>query len=87
MSPSEDCGDGTVVGSETRDDAGTTPGDGCDASCQTETGWLCTGEPSVCAEHILPTLSPWSQLALVGGLLGAGAGGLEGAGEPYATLK
>jgi cysteine-rich repeat protein len=42
------CGDGFVDGTEQCDDGGTTPGDGCDASCQVESGWVCLGEPSVC---------------------------------------
>jgi cysteine-rich repeat protein len=67
-------GNGIREGTEACDDGDTEPGDGCDASCQVETGWICTGEPSVCTEHILPTLSPWSQLALMAGLLGAGLG-------------
>jgi cysteine-rich repeat protein/probable HAF family extracellular repeat protein len=65
------CGNGIVGGSEECDDGDITPGDGCDASCQIETGWICEGEPSVCTTQ-LPTLSPWSQLALMAGLLGAG---------------
>ena len=44
------CGDGTVSGSETCDDLGTTPGDGCDAVCQIESGWNCSGTPSLCSE-------------------------------------
>ncbi len=43
------CGDGFVEGTETCDDDGTTPDDGCDASCQIETGWICVGEPSLCS--------------------------------------
>ena len=68
------CGNELVEGTEACDDGGTTPGDGCGASCRIETGWICTGEPSVCTEHSTPTLSPWSQLALMAGLLGAGLG-------------
>ncbi len=30
-----------------QDDGGTAPGDGCDASCQIESAWICLGEPSV----------------------------------------
>jgi cysteine-rich repeat protein len=69
------CGNGTIGGDEQCDDGSTTPDDGCDASCQIETGWICTGEPSICTEHILPTLSPWSQLALMAGLDWACGGG------------
>ena len=46
----EVCGDGVVTSSETCDDGGTTPGDGCDAVCQIETGWMCSGTPSMCGE-------------------------------------
>ncbi len=43
------CGDGLIEGlSETCDDGGTTPGDGCDASCKVEANWACEGAPSVC---------------------------------------
>ena len=42
-----DCGDGEIDGSENCDDmSAATPG--CDASCQVEPGYACTGEPSVC---------------------------------------
>ncbi|MBK9035747.1 MAG: tandem-95 repeat protein [Myxococcales bacterium] len=44
------CNDGLVEGAETCDDAGNTDGDGCSATCQTETGWSCAGAPSVCTE-------------------------------------
>jgi cysteine-rich repeat protein len=67
----EACGDNFIEGAEQCDDANTTPGDGCDEICQIETGWNCADEPSICAKQ-LPTLSPWSQLALMAGLLGAG---------------
>ena len=46
------CGDGTInaTSGETCDDGAIGPGDGCDASCRTEAGYLCTGQPSVCEE-------------------------------------
>ena len=44
------CGDSLILEDETCDDGNRTPGDGCDSSCQTETGYDCTGEPSVCEE-------------------------------------
>ncbi len=46
----EVCGDGIVTASETCDDSGTTPGDGCDGVCQIESGWSCSGVPSLCSE-------------------------------------
>jgi cysteine-rich repeat protein len=42
------CGDGVIAGSETCDDRNTTPGDGCDAHCQLETGWTCPQAGSPC---------------------------------------
>jgi cysteine-rich repeat protein len=62
------CGDGVIEGIETCDDGGTASGDGCHASCQIESDWRCAGEPSACTK-MLPALSPWSQVALVAGLL------------------
>ncbi len=44
------CGDGVIEGTEQCDDGGTVPGDGCDANCEIEPGWICVGEPSVCSE-------------------------------------
>ncbi len=44
------CGDGTILDGETCDDGNRAAGDGCDATCQTETGYDCTGEPSSCTE-------------------------------------
>jgi len=35
------CGDAVLGHDEQCDDGNTTPGDGCDASCQLEPGWLC----------------------------------------------
>jgi MSHA biogenesis protein MshQ len=43
-----ECGDGLIVDIETCDDGNTFSGDGCGPTCQTEVGWQCTGEPSVC---------------------------------------
>ncbi len=37
------CGNGMADMGETCDDANTTPGDGCDGSCQVECGFTCTG--------------------------------------------
>ena len=44
------CGDGTIADDEVCDDADTEAGDGCDATCQIEAGFTCTGEPSVCTQ-------------------------------------
>ncbi|MFC1733032.1 DUF4215 domain-containing protein, partial [candidate division KSB1 bacterium] len=42
------CGDGVIEGSETCDDGNASGGDGCSATCATESGWNCTGTPSSC---------------------------------------
>ena len=44
------CGNGAIEDAEECDDSNTTPSDGCDESCQIETGWSCSEEPSVCSE-------------------------------------
>ncbi len=47
------CGDGMIGSTEGCDDGGADPGDGCDADCKPESGWVCTNEPggpSVCAQ-------------------------------------
>ena len=43
--PADVCGDNAVTGAEQCDDGNTVDGDGCSASCQTETG---TGDTEVC---------------------------------------
>lgn len=42
------CGDGIVAGVEMCDDGNTTVGDGCSNTCETESGWDCSGGSSVC---------------------------------------
>ncbi|MCC6723915.1 MAG: DUF4215 domain-containing protein [Saprospiraceae bacterium] len=42
------CGNGVVEGYETCDDGNNDYSDGCAGNCNVETGWNCTGEPSVC---------------------------------------
>ena len=42
------CGDGSIDGGEECDDGNHSSGDGCSATCMSEAGWTCTGEPSVC---------------------------------------
>jgi len=44
------CGNGQLEGNEGCDDGGNTDGDGCDANCNLEPGYACTGSPSVCSE-------------------------------------
>ncbi|APR75570.1 Multiple EGF-like-domain protein 3 precursor [Minicystis rosea] len=43
------CGDGKVDATETCDDGNATEGDGCSKGCVIESGFTCSGEPSVCA--------------------------------------
>ncbi len=42
------CGDGEVIGEEC-DDGNTTGDDGCASDCTVESGYSCTGSPSVCS--------------------------------------
>ena len=42
------CADGLVTGSEGCDDSNITAGDGCSSACAVESGWQCSGAPSVC---------------------------------------
>ena len=52
------CGDGAIQAGqgEECDDSGTAAGDGCSPSCKTESGYVCSGSPSVCT----PAPSPGS---------------------------
>jgi len=42
------CGDGIVSGMEACDDGNLNVGDGCNATCNVEMGYACSGMPSVC---------------------------------------
>ncbi len=42
------CGDSVVAPSEECDDGNTLDGDGCEATCMVQPGWVCAGAPSVC---------------------------------------
>jgi len=42
------CGDGLIAGTEQCDDRNRLSNDGCSSTCQIETLWACTGQPSVC---------------------------------------
>jgi len=45
------CGDGTRdTETEACDDGNTANGDGCSSTCSVESGYTCTGEPSVCTQ-------------------------------------
>jgi len=45
------CGDGSIDGIESCDDANTADGDGCDSSCTVEPGFQCSGIPSQCEQQ------------------------------------
>ncbi len=49
-SPSPACGNGLLETGETCDQGNTVAGDGCSSSCQTESGWVCTNQPSLCVQ-------------------------------------
>ena len=51
------CGNGVKEGAEQCDDKNTAGGDGCSLSCQVESGYKCTGEPSVCQKEVAPVSS------------------------------
>ncbi len=46
-----DCGDADLDGVESCDDGNELASDGCDDTCQSESGWSCGGEPSVCTPN------------------------------------
>lgn len=48
------CGGGTLDSNEECDDGDATGGDGCDAECQVEPCFTCTGSPSVCTALLCP---------------------------------
>ncbi len=49
IAPPNVCGNGVVEGAEQCDDVNLADGDGCSSACTIEPGFVCTGEPSVCA--------------------------------------
>ena len=51
---SQTCADGFVTGAESCDDGNTVSGDGCTASCNLETGWICEGGDSTQADTCSP---------------------------------
>ena len=53
----EECGNGVIEAGELCDDGTGDPnsmvdGDGCSVTCTIESGWVCTGQPSVCHEVV-----------------------------------
>lgn len=53
-------------------DPGTTPGDGCDAICELEPSWSCSGSPSVCEALPIPAMSVGELVGLATALLAGG---------------
>jgi cysteine-rich repeat protein len=47
-SPPAQCGDGVLSGAETCDDGNVAAGDGCSATCMTESGWSCPAPGQTC---------------------------------------
>jgi len=56
------CGDGDLSTGETCDDGDMDDGDGCSSACTIESGWTCTGEPSVCVKPTLLALDAGGDL-------------------------
>jgi cysteine-rich repeat protein len=58
------CGNGIIEPPQACDDANTTAGDGCSATCTIEAGYTCTGQPSVCTN--LPAASCANPIVVTG---------------------
>ena len=52
------CGNQLVESGEACDDGNRTSGDGCSSDCLLESGWSCTGQPSVCTPIRLCSSTP-----------------------------
>ena len=50
------CPNGLLDAGEGCDDGNATGGDGCDTTCQVESGFTCSGEPSVCEPIVTPVV-------------------------------
>ncbi|MBI4849047.1 MAG: PASTA domain-containing protein [Nitrospirae bacterium] len=57
-SPSSICGNGFVETAEDCDDGNISSNDGCSTICTVETGYTCTGSPSVCSLNPTPNSAP-----------------------------
>jgi len=55
------CGNSIIQLGETCDDGNTTNGDGCTSTCQTQSLWTCTGQPSQCTQTQTPPPNPNNQ--------------------------
>jgi len=54
------CWNGIIETGEMCDDGDIINGDGCSNTCQVESGWVCSGEPSVCIEIDTPETDRWT---------------------------
>ncbi len=63
------CGDGFLQGAEKCDDGNVVAADGCNNLCSVETGYICSGAPSVCVDHrgdienVCSQTNAWKKLA------------------------
>lgn len=53
------CGNGIKEGTEGCDDGGIVPGDGCSATCQIESGWICNNANPTCCYSSSTPVSHW----------------------------
>ncbi|PIO08651.1 hypothetical protein COU59_00840 [Candidatus Pacearchaeota archaeon CG10_big_fil_rev_8_21_14_0_10_34_12] len=60
--PTAECGNSLIETGETCDDNNIVSGDGCSSTCQVESGYTCTGEPSVCVLAIADFQANYSNL-------------------------
>jgi MYXO-CTERM domain-containing protein len=51
------CGNGQVEDAEGCDDGNITAGDGCSSTCTVESGFICTGAPSLCCSGLASTFA------------------------------
>lgn len=87
-----DCGNGTLDGSEGCDDGNDAPNDGCSSTCTVESGFMCTGEPSVCTAITNANGSCSSPFVLTltnnGGVLeGTGSGSTTGSSDQVTAAE
>lgn len=63
------CGNGIIQSGEACDDADVASGDGCSATCAIESGYTCSGAPSMCS--LIPSSGSSADLLIVSGALPA----------------
>lgn len=64
------CGNGVIDAGETCDDGDISGGDGCSGTCALESGWSCTGQPSLCVSICGDSLVVGAEQCDQGGLNG-----------------